>query len=73
MKDPRLADEVLGVGGKKVAFAGHHRRRDRALVAADDRIDPQGEAVARLVDASVEPLPPGRVAGRRQAADRAEG
>jgi hypothetical protein len=40
VKDARLADQVLGVSGEKVALACDHRRRDRAFVAADDRVDP---------------------------------
>ena len=45
-----LADEVLGVVGEEVALSRHHGRGDRALVAADDRVDPLGEAIARLID-----------------------
>ena len=72
VEDAGLADEVLGVVGEEVALARHHRRRDRAFVAADDRIDPEREAVARLVDRSMEALAQGRVARRRQKPDRPE-
>ena len=54
MEDAGLADEVLGVVGEEIALARHHRRGDRAFVAADDRIDPQREAIARLIDRRAE-------------------
>ena len=72
VEDSGLADEVLGVVGEEVALARHHRRGDRAFVAADDRIDPQRQAIARVVDRRAEALAPGRVGRRRQDADRAE-
>ena len=67
-----LADEVLGIVGEEVALPRHHGRGDRALVAADDRVDPLGEAIARLIDPSVEALAPARIARRAYAPDRAE-
>ena len=65
VEDAGLADEVLGVVRKEVALARHHGGGDRALVAADDPVDPDGEAVARVVDRSREALTPG---SRRRAA-----
>ena len=72
MEDAGLADEVLGVVGEEVALARHHRRRDGALVAADDRVDAQGEAIARLIDRGGKPPRPGGFARRRRERDRAE-
>ena len=54
MEDAGLSNEVSGVIGKKVALSGHHRGRDCALVAANDRVDPERQTVARLIDGSVE-------------------
>ena len=71
-KMPASRMRSLGVVGEKVAFARDHRRRDRALVAADDRVDPERQTVARLVDRGVEALPPSGVARRRQVLDRPE-
>ena len=58
VEDAGLADEVLGVVGEEVALARHHRRGDRAFVAADDGVDAQREPIARLVDRREEALPP---------------
>ncbi len=73
MEDAGLADEVLGVVREKVALARHHGGGDRAFVAADDPVDPDREAVARVIDRGVEALAQARVAGRRETLDRAEG
>ena len=72
VEDAGLANEVLGVVGEEIALARDHRRGDGALVAADDSVDAQGEAVARLIDRSEEALAPRGVARRRQDRDRAE-
>ena len=72
VEDAGLADEVLGVVGEEVALARHHGGGDRALVAADDPVDPDGEAVAGVVDRGAEALAKARVGRRRQDFDRAE-
>ncbi len=66
VEDAGLADEVLGVVGEEIALARDHRRGDGALVAADDRVDAQGEAVARLIDRREKALAPRGLARRRQ-------
>ena len=54
VEDAGFADEVLGVVGEEIALARHHRRGDRALVAADDRVDAQRQPIARVVDRRAE-------------------
>ena len=49
-KMPGLADHFPGVVGQKIALAGHHRRGDRAGLAADDLIDPQRQRIAAAVE-----------------------
>ncbi len=70
MEDAGFADEVPGIVGEEVALARHHRRCDRALVAADDRVHPEREAIARLIDGRAEALAPAGVARGRYEADR---
>ena len=72
MEDAGLSDEVPGVVGEKVALSRHHGGRDCAFVAADDRIDPERQAIARLIDRGVEALAPTGVARRGQVLDRPE-
>ena len=64
VEDAGFSDEVPGVVGEKVALSRHHRRRDRAFVAADDRVDPERQAIARLIDRGVEALAPTGLARR---------
>ena len=54
VKNPGLADELLGVVGKEVALAAHHRRGDRAGVALQPLIDARGERIAEAVDSREE-------------------
>ena len=72
VKDARFADQVLGVVRQEVALSGDHGGGDRPLVAADDGVDAQGEAVAGMVDAGGKTLAPGRIVRRRQKLDAAE-
>jgi hypothetical protein len=64
VEDACLANEVLGVVGEEVALSRHHSRGDCAFVAADDRVDPERQSVAGLIDSGVKALAPGRVARR---------
>ena len=72
MENAGLADEVLGVVREEIALARDHRRGDRALVAADDRVDAHSEAVARPIDRSEKALGPRGFVRRRQNRDRPE-
>ena len=72
MEDAGLTDEVPGVAGQEIALARDHRRRDGALVAADDGVDAQRETIARPIDRGGEALAPGGIARRGQHADRPE-
>ena len=56
VEDARLADKVLGVVGEEVALARDHGGGDRAFVAADDCVHPEGESVARVVDRGAKTL-----------------
>ena len=66
VEDAGLADEIPRVARQEIALAGHHRRGDRAFVAADDRLDPRRERVARMVDRGAEAQPERRLGGRRR-------
>jgi len=55
---------------RKSRLPVHHRRRDRALVAADDRVDPERQTVPCLIDGGVEALAPARIARRGPTLDR---
>ncbi len=70
MEDAGLADQVLGVVGEKVPLSRHHRRCDRAFVAPDDRVHPERQAIASVIDRRVEALPESRIARRGQRPDR---
>ena len=72
MKNPGLADDLLGFAGEKIALAGDHRCGNGSRIAANDRIDAARQRIAAAIDRHHHGGPKARRHGRRDNLDAAQ-